>query len=343
MKVTSYNCAGCGGNVPVNNLVNNVVCPHCKRDFYIDPEWERSVKVTIENTKQILIKNIRNVDIPKVKEKIVKKDLHIFKKVNESIVFLDKIKFKLNNNLIKNKEEIKNIEYKVGLDYKELIRMEPEIDSFIKNLGSTYIICSSLIGIIAMIYFFSVGHPVTAIFGSILIGVLWPIAFFMPEIVDGMTRLIIILLFAIIILLPITIFLYQFHRKNSFLNNFDESKKILDLERIETRKLLSKENARLSLNIELLHEIISELTILKSSANILKNTNQFDGLTSIDIIKKIEFSSRLMQEAKIEFEVACENFIPNNVTYESPFFEYDYDGEDIEFLIQEAINHVYSD
>ena len=66
MTVTSFDCNSCGANIPLSNLSNIAVCPYCNKDFYINEEWEESVKTVARNAERVLVNTIRDINIPEI-------------------------------------------------------------------------------------------------------------------------------------------------------------------------------------------------------------------------------------------------------------------------------------
>ena len=361
MKLTGFGCASCGGPIPLNDLNNIATCPYCSRDFYVSEDWENKIKISTKDAERMLVKNIHDIKIPEVQEKVLRKDIEAFKKVNESIAFLENEKMHMSNSLNSNSIKLQDIENKVGHDYEELTSKTPKIlGGDEKNFFALVIFAYIVSGIVAVVLMNNRQTLLDNHFGrsstfgffdfiaAIFVIALWIIFIGfahggMRDDLDrigyqGSTLVFVpyLLFFAIIIVIP----LIQVLNQQLFIRKLDKLKKNLDLKRIESRKFLLKENIRLSSEIELLENVIKELNKLKFSASILKATRQFYGLSSKDTLKKIDFALKRMRAAPIEFEIACTNFNPDNIDVIIP--KSALRGDDANSLAQKALSHINS-
>ena len=324
MKLTTFKCATCGGAIQLNDIANHLIaCPFCGNNFYVDEEWNESVKATTKHTQEILVKNIRDIEIPEVTDSVTKSDLEIFRKINESIVSLKDARSNLETCKNENNQAIHNIECKVGLDYEELTSKTPPLNVD-GALGLSYTLAAIVVFILCCID----GHVITGIF----LAVFWPILLLSGEV--GTPLLVFVGSTILILLLQGCINI-------SFFRKLDNAKVKLDSKRIEERTRMLKENVYFSADIDLLSKTISELDKLKHSAGILKSTSQFNGLSSADIIKKINFALRRMDAAPIDFETACTGLNIKNESLGTTPIELDSNGN-AKDKIERALTYINS-
>lgn len=322
MTVTTFVCDSCGANISLSELSNITVCPFCNKDYWLSSDWEESVRIATKKAEQIMVDTIRDITIPEVNERILRKDLEAFRKVNESIVLLDETRQILVDKKAVNDAEKQDIESKVGYNYDGLLAKAP---------------LSPLQIILALLHLADTGCSGMFILIIILAVVCIPIGALIALMQNGYDVATVIL---VVIFLSIIVFLVmQTIKRGKYFEDFDDKKRAFDLERIDIRKHLLKENVRLSLDIELLNNVISELKKLASTASILRMTNQFNGLSPMDVVKKIDFAINRMLAAPIEFDVACTGFNPNEVPITIPFANH-YKTGDINTTVNIALRHI---
>ena len=345
MTVTSFQCDSCGGNIPLRELTNVTVCPYCKKNFFVSADWEESIKVATQQAEQVLATSIRDIKIPEVTERIIRKDIDIFRKINEGIAFLEEIEENLNSVLQGNMKKRQDIENKIGFDYDELVQKTPAV-TILNGKNFKYL------AIAAYIVCFLVSLPLITLFIDLMSGtdviffsLIWPLApLVLNSFLDGYDNsitigpAIMIIPYIVMVLVLICVPAFQYSKKRAYEKNLDNLKKDLDLMRIEKRQHLLKENVCLSLDIKLLQNTISELQKLASTASVLKSTEQFNGLSAINIVKKIDYASRRMQAAPIEFELACTNYTPDKASVVLPFGDCMKDVASV--IAQKVLDHI---
>ena len=339
MKVNSFQCDSCAGSIPLSDLSNITVCPYCKKNFYVNEEWEESLRIATKKAEAVLVRNIKDIQIPEVQEKIAIRDIEILKRINESIIFLNRAVSEVSAKLRANNEVIAQIENTVGLKYEELTVKTPDptvAETLIYPLGAV------LIWLTSMFDAFFIGHDASIgqfLLTTFVAAPLWPvfIIVWLADVTLGY-RLVAVIMLALIAFITIVVWSYKSYKRHAFLESLDANKRDLDLKRIKSRKQLLKENISLSLEIDLLSITLAELKEL--SRNVAKKTQQFFNLSPEDIIKKVNFAIQRMKAAPIEFEVACANFSSNE--YKDPI-EYPlekHNHDDVKIQIQKAIEHI---
>lgn len=236
----------------------------------------------------------------------------------------------------RNEAEKRKIEGEVGYDYSELYANEPRKNTdkqFYKNLLLGAYFASGIL-------FILFGGGTGSFLLSVVYTLLWPIFSLVGFGIDVWSALAPIVIFCVIAAAPSIIYVI---RKTIFANNLPERKSRLDLYRIARMQALSSENVSLSANSSLLADVIYELKELKDRASILKLTHQFDGLSSMDIVKKIEYATMRMRAAQISFDVACANYLRNasGISVTMPFVD-QRQYNDIRLLVESVLEYIKS-
>lgn len=336
MEITSFVCDSCGGSIKLQDISVIKTCPYCKKDFFLNEDWKKSINVATEEAKRLSVKKIHDIHIPYVQDYILRNNLENFKKIFESIDFLRTSKDDLSKKILINNDEIHEIEKKVGLDYSELIAKNPRRVTIFDSMEKTYTIFSTIAILLLFYETIQDGKFFSGLILSVLLFLAWPlfviISIFTNDFKVGYV------IFLAFFALSIFMYYYKNSKANEFFNRIDDEKKTLDIMRINRRKELLKDNVRLNSDKEIIEGAISEFYKLSSTLNINKRTMQFDNLTVKEIVEKADFALQRMKAAPIDFEVACTNFRSSGkVKNIPPYFQ---SNNKIEDIIEIAINHI---
>jgi predicted RNA-binding Zn-ribbon protein involved in translation (DUF1610 family) len=117
---TAFQCASCGGTLELTDMNNVAICPYCKKNYMTDDNYENEIKTALKNAESVIVKDIRDISVPEVKEKVKLRDVEKFKKLNESIALIEIRRGQLDETYKENLSVIEKYETGIGVNYDDV-------------------------------------------------------------------------------------------------------------------------------------------------------------------------------------------------------------------------------
>jgi DNA-directed RNA polymerase subunit RPC12/RpoP len=274
---TTFKCANCGAGIEINE--NMTVCPYCNFQYWVEEDHTESIRASVKEAEAVMVKNIHDIKIPAVVDKIKKIDIAEFKKLNESMALLEKERNDLWKRIDTNKRRIEELEHNIGVGYTELTDRRPKFKfKVLRNI----VVWGYIAAIIAKI----------------------------------LRRISADTLFIAFAAIPAAYILLVVLAKIIYLITLKGRQRKLDSKRIIERESKLKENIKLTAEHGLIKSSLYEFMKIKSASAIYDYTDKFGSRPTLDdpgepadvSIGKVDYALSRMKNAKIDFDLACSGY-----------------------------------